>query len=354
MRKFDVAYKRSPAFVSPLPWRVDHSVFCRRLLQGPRRQGVPVDALLAAAGIDTTADGMPERVSPPQLMRLLVAVIHELGDESFGLGQRPIKPGTFPLVLEMALHCETLGAAVEQSVRLYGAITDELRFDWELQDGEAALRISTKHPEMDPDMVLPDYGLLLWHRMLSWLAGTRLPVKRVEVVHDEPPSPERLAFFVKGDWAGGKSRFALVFSERHLCLPVLRRRRELQEHLEQVRSGVPIWPREEQGFSGRVRRIMAQALWSQQPVPALAEISLQLALTPQTLRRHLRDEGTGYTALSNALRRDVAIDKLHVQGRSVEEVAAELGFAEPRSFSRAFRLWTGRSPSAYLARRRAR
>ena len=44
---------------------------------------------------------------------------------------------------------------------------------------------------------------------------------------------------------------------------------------------------------------------------------------------------------------DIAIEKLSVQNMSVNDVAVMLGFSEPRSFSRAFKQWSGLPPSAY-------
>jgi AraC-like DNA-binding protein len=47
------------------------------------------------------------------------------------------------------------------------------------------------------------------------------------------------------------------------------------------------------------------------------------------------------------VRRDAAMRRLSLTSQSVEAVAAALGYAEPRSFTRAFRRWTGMSPSEF-------
>ncbi|MNL72950.1 DNA-binding transcriptional regulator SoxS [compost metagenome] len=59
------------------------------------------------------------------------------------------------------------------------------------------------------------------------------------------------------------------------------------------------------------------------------------------------EEGVSYQDLKDALRRDLAIEALSHSGRPVADIAAELGFAEPGAFHRAFRRWTGSRPGAY-------
>jgi AraC-like DNA-binding protein len=46
----------------------------------------------------------------------------------------------------------------------------------------------------------------------------------------------------------------------------------------------------------------------------------------------------------------LAVELLTNAGLTVEEVAQRLGYAEVASFSRAFKTWTGRPPSAYRKR----
>ena len=48
------------------------------------------------------------------------------------------------------------------------------------------------------------------------------------------------------------------------------------------------------------------------------------------------------------LRRDTAIYNLNKGVLSIEEVAQSVGFAEPTSFFRAFKRWTGVTPRVYI------
>jgi AraC-like DNA-binding protein len=73
-------------------------------------------------------------------------------------------------------------------------------------------------------------------------------------------------------------------------------------------------------------------------------------MTSRTLRRKLTDEGTHFQDIKDGLRRDTAIHLLSQPSLPVSGIARELGFSEPSAFTRAFRHWTGVSPSSYRKR----
>ncbi len=76
-------------------------------------------------------------------------------------------------------------------------------------------------------------------------------------------------------------------------------------------------------------------------------LSADLHMSRRTLQRRLADEGTAYAALLDATRRDLALRYLEDPSKSVTEIAFLLGYSQHSVFTRAFRRWTGRSPSRY-------
>ena len=61
----------------------------------------------------------------------------------------------------------------------------------------------------------------------------------------------------------------------------------------------------------------------------------------------LLEESSSYQKVKDGMRRDLALTKLVQEGCSVSEVAELVGYSEARSFTRAFRNWTGLSPREY-------
>jgi AraC-like DNA-binding protein len=86
--------------------------------------------------------------------------------------------------------------------------------------------------------------------------------------------------------------------------------------------------------------------------PAMGAVAGELALSGRSLQRRLELEGTSYARIVDEARRSQAVALLSAPGVSVGEVTWLLGFSEQSAFSRAFRRWTGASPSEF--RREAR
>ena len=71
-----------------------------------------------------------------------------------------------------------------------------------------------------------------------------------------------------------------------------------------------------------------------------------LHMTSRTMHRRLRKDGTSFRELLNDVRKDLAEAYIGDRTLTLTEITFLLGFSEPSSFSRAFRRWTGQSPSA--------
>jgi AraC-like DNA-binding protein len=94
-------------------------------------------------------------------------------------------------------------------------------------------------------------------------------------------------------------------------------------------------------FTTRVARVLGDQLAT--GATDVAHVAEQLAMSPRTLRRRLRAEGTHHGQLLDQLRHEAAARYL-AEGRAVAEVASLLGFAHPSTFSAAFKRWTGKAP----------
>lgn len=64
-------------------------------------------------------------------------------------------------------------------------------------------------------------------------------------------------------------------------------------------------------------------------------------------QRRLREQGLTYSQLLEGLRHDLAIYLLRDPNLEASEVSRELGYRDPAIFTRAFRRWTGTTPSEF-------
>ena len=287
-------------------------------------------------------------VSGQQMILLLRAANMATADEFLGLTESGIKPGAFHFMIETGLRCETLQSLLEQSIRFMALVSDDIYIDLVCEKEDVALCMRLRRPELDPQHFLIDHLLLSWHRVLSWTVGYLIPLTQVDMSLDEAPSPERLHYWLMRDWKPGREVDAIHFNRRYLTLPVVRGLLEWKELQKKGAGGHPQWPEGEQRWSERLRALLRQDLNQRRAPTSLDSVAALLVLGAQTLRRHLHEEGTSYQQVLDAMRRDTAIEKLHLQHVAVADVAEQLGFSEARSFSRAFKQWTGVSPSRYV------
>jgi AraC-like DNA-binding protein len=80
------------------------------------------------------------------------------------------------------------------------------------------------------------------------------------------------------------------------------------------------------------------------------EMAKTLHMSPRTLQRKLADAETTYLKLVDDTRRDLALRFVEDPHRSITDITFTLGFSQQSAFARAFKRWTGRSPTEYRAK----
>ena len=109
---------------------------------------------------------------------------------------------------------------------------------------------------------------------------------------------------------------------------------------------------ERHNMEARVRTVLTQRL--QHSEPTEEEVAEILNVSARTLQRRLGDSGTTFTRIVDETRHAQALALFSRPQMSVNEVTHLLGFSCSSSFTRAFRRWTGYSPSEWRAGRGAR
>jgi AraC-like DNA-binding protein len=326
------------------------------ILQGARHQGRDVAPLLQRAGIPPALLLAPQaRVSLAQYALLIRVLRRGLRDELWGLCSQPLRVGSFGECAAQLLACHTLEEALRQGFRhCHGLIDDFVPRLLLGQDGLARVQIVRRAV---PDARL-DYAqkafLLFSFGLASWLVARRVPVLAVDYTAPGPGSDSSRVY--QAPIRHGAPHIGFCFEARWLALPVVQNRQSLREFLACAPANLLVRYRDPGSASERLRRLLSRHL-GQAPghpqdavLPSLEAAGAALAMTPQTLRRRLREEGHSFQALKDALRRDTAIGYLARPELSLVEIAHRLGFSEPSTFHRAFKQWCGVAPGHYRHR----
>lgn len=98
-------------------------------------------------------------------------------------------------------------------------------------------------------------------------------------------------------------------------------------------------------LADRVRARISETLKG--TAPEAGEIADSLNMSVRTLHRGLKSENVSFGMLLDSLRHERAISLLARESCSIVEVCFLLGFSEISSFYRAFKRWTGQTPSDF-------
>lgn len=339
--------KRLPGFLN---MTVTHNTIAilqvEQILQGVREQGRDITSILLRSGISPALLESPlSRVSQAQYTALIRTLTRITRDELWGLCSRPVKIGTFARNCRALMHCRSLRDALVHGFRYYHLALEDMVPRLRIE-GEIAHVVLQARTERNARLRYVERTFMFFTFGLAcWLVARRIPLIDVDYcILDKNLSSDAFRVFqAPVRYQDGQVGFR--FEKRWLDLPVVQNVQSVEEFLHQVPASLLIKYRDHANVTERIRRILRRHLDGE--MPSLEEISKSLAVTPQTLRRRLQDEGQGYQAIKDDLRRDVAIEYLARPDLTLIEIANLVGFSEPSTFHRAFKKWTGVAPGEY-------
>lgn len=99
-----------------------------------------------------------------------------------------------------------------------------------------------------------------------------------------------------------------------------------------------------------LRRTRAALVLGHDGYPGPDRLAALLDMAPRTFRRRLQEQGQSYQRLLEEARRRDACRLLAEGELSVQRIGELLGYTDPANFTRAFRNWTGMTPTRWRAR----
>lgn len=319
--------------------------YVRQLLAGAARQGMSLDALFRQHGLDPArlqeADGL---MSVTELTTLLQAVMEQTRDEFLGLApDTSSRPGTFSMMAHAVINCANLGKAIQRSTQFYGLLQSSLALRFEVVDNEGRLSV-TLTDQLPHESTIMEAMIFVSLRFWSWLVGRRLDPLVIELVCDPPAHAAEFEGLFRCPVNYGMSENCIRFPGSWLNLPLAQTPLSLSHFLKDSVAVIVGGRARPERITDHIRRLISQGYGNQ--FPEFAEVCARLNVTPQTLRRRLKEEGTSYQVIKDRMREDVARFYLAKPALSVDEIALMMGFSEASAFHRAFKKWTGMTPAA--------
>ena len=305
--------------------------------------------VLAAVGLTPEALVGPEaRVSHGANNRLWELLGEASGDPEFGLHfAERLDLGAFDVVGHLVACSETFGAGLGRVVAYSRILHDAGRVEVERDGGQVLVYPGCRGLPVECPRQIAEFSaasVVMLGRKLTGAAMVPL------AVHFKHAAPVRLREHVR--LFGVSPRFdrpetVLVFDAAVLALPIRTPQTGVLTYLEAYARDVLARLPADDDILDQVERVVVTAM--SRGVPEMHQVAAQLGMSPRTLQRRLADRETTFQALLDGVRRSYAERYLRDARLSLAEIAFLLGFSEPSNFHRAFRRWTGTTPSAFRA-----
>lgn len=284
------------------------------------------------------------RVSYRQASRIVQCALRDLpvADVGLRLGRRQ-SIGNFGLLGLAMMTARSFGDAVAIGLQ-YAPLSGSL-MDLELDASDPQALAVVAIPRADDAAILPFLCEELFASVLMLCRGLVGPAFRPLRLELAYPAP-----------AYAREYEALFGCEVHFGMP---RNRELvdpawmsyllptwnpvsaRQALALCRAQMPGGQRPSE-IVATVRSLLRGRL---QQSPKLADIAAELHLTERTLRRQLAAAGTGFKEIHDHVRSERARDLLRERDLPISRIGTSVGFRDAREFRRAFKRWTGITPS---------
>ena len=321
------------------------------LLETALKSRVNVQSLFESAGIDADIVGRQDRfISLEQLDTLLSTAFGMAEDPWFGLSVgRENHYGNLDLLGNLMATSDTLGDAMELLLRYKDLLVPYLQFDLDVVDDRA--RITSTSDESLNFTRTRTHNEVVVATMVSIgrsLLGGEMGLRRVLLRHQWPPDPEPYREFFGVPVECGRPCNGVEFDRDRLDVPLPTAFPKYNQRLRRLAEQQLAELNRARGVVGQVLAMLSERLGRDEI--GIAAIAAQLHVTPRTLQRRLRREGTTYASLRDRVRHERACRRLSGERCDMEELARALGFSDTANFYHAFRRWEGCAPGAYRRR----
>jgi AraC-like DNA-binding protein len=319
--------------------------FVRAIASAYTQRGLdPWPTLSAAQIAPEQFQKTASRITALQMEWLSATAMRELDDEALGWFRRHLPWGSYGMLVRASLTAPTLGVALSRWCRHHNLLTDDIRLNLSTSDGLAHIELHEAHDLQDLREFCTVSVLRNALGVACWLTDSRIPLSATQLHFAPPPHAESYSVLFDGPCQFKAQHSRLSFDAGYLQLP-LRRDEAALQHMLQRALLLTVRPyRRDRLLVEKVRQTLAEHPEHSRNADDLAA---WLNLSPRTLHRQLKEEGASLQQLKDSVRREMAADLLLRTQRPIKQIAAEVGFQNEKSFMRAFKGWTGRTPEEF-------
>jgi AraC-like DNA-binding protein len=320
----------------------------RCALAALQERDLPLRPLFFRAGLSDPQFANPRRrVSAAAQGEFLEYAAEAVGDTAFGLHlAEQSNPRDAGLLYYAATAAGDFGEALALFARYFPILNESVRF--KLVHSPAGVVVEFDFFGVSQHQVKQNTEFWLGLIVKTARAVTDHGVRptRVECPHPRTDDLEEFERFFGCPVKFSAPSGLLEFSNETLALPLITQDAYLLETLrpfceeaERARNATATGSLRE-AVESEVERLLPNGQVKAETV------AMALALSVETLSRRLSEERTSFAGVVDQLRQSLALRYLKEPGFTLAQISWLLGYERPIAFTRAFKRWTGRSPSA--------
>ena len=181
-------------------------------------------------------------------------------------------------------------------------------------------------------------------RMSRLTAGNDICPTCVTLIQDEPEQSIRIREFFGSPVEFGAPRNSISFSQSTIETPIISANPKLARINDQIVIDY-LARHDQESIVAKAQARIIELLPSGRPNQV--DIARSLNMSLRNFQRKLKLEGTSFRELVDTIRKDLAVQFIKEQDRSISAISYSLGFTEPANFTRSFKTWTGMSPKQF-------
>lgn len=316
--------------------------FIRAMVEAYTQRGLdPSSALRKAQITPSQLKSANARVTTLQMEWMSEAAMRELDDEALGWFRRRLPWGSYGMLVRASLTAPTLGVAMQRWCRHHNLLTNDIALHLTADKHTAGLALHEQHNLGTMREFCTVSVLRNALGVASWLTDSRIDLSQTELHFAAPPHQASYRVLFDGPTRFDAPLSRISFDAGYLQLPVRRDEAALQRMLQRALLLTVRPYRRDRLLVEKVRQALAEHPQATRNAEDLAAL---LHMSPRTLHRQLQDEGASLQQLKDNVRRERAMHLLLKTKKPIKQIAAEVGFANDKSFMRAFRTWTDQTP----------
>ena len=318
--------------------------FVRQMLRsGLSHEQLFGDTLPGGQWMKLTATGIPMS----QYLRIVLNALDATGDPGLGLtigkGQNLFEYGVWGYAI---MSCATAGEAMNVAFRYWELNGSLVNVSVKRSDRHVIWSISPAFTVNDPRLLrfAVEEFVSTTAAACDFLFGQPFTATALHLSYPAPDYADLYPAVTRCPVHFQSESSALILDNALMDLPTVTGHLDMKNHCESLCEEMLHKLSRADKLIETIRQIFITSMGR---FPKAEDMAQKLSMSPRTLYRRLSERNTSFQAILDEVRAELAMSYLEHTHLSIDQISDLIGFMETTTFRRAFKKWTGASPSEY-------